>query len=124
MFVASLARMRDQGFSYIEVLISLSLFLGTLLFVGSMNMTSLHLLGKGKLNQRATLLLLEKIEELRVVPIDELTEGEFEAAAGSFVIRWKIQNDTPYFGTKQVVCRVLFQPAATVIVESIFYRSE
>jgi hypothetical protein len=87
-------------------------------------MTSLHLIGKGKMSQRASLLLLEKIEELRAVPLQELIEGQQEEQRGSFLLQWRIQTNTPYFGTRQIQCRVLYRPAASVIVESIFYRSE
>lgn len=116
--------MKQEGFSYIEVLISFSLLITSLFFVGSMNMTSLHLLGASKVNQRATLLLMEKIEQLRVVPIEDLTAGDYDETSGNFQISWRIENNTPYFGTKQIRCRVLFRPAGSVVVESIFYRSE
>jgi hypothetical protein len=116
--------MRNRGFTYVEVLISLFLLLFALLFLGRTNMTSLHLIGKGKMNQRATLLLLEKIEELRIAPLQDLLEGEQEEEHGLFSIQWRVQLNTPYFGTRQIQCRVLYRPAASVIVESIFYRSE
>jgi hypothetical protein len=116
--------MRDKGFTYAEVLVSLFLLLFALLFLGRTNMTSLHLIGKGKMSQRASLLLLEKIEELRAVPLQELLEGQQEEQRGSFLLQWRIQTNTPYFGTRQIQCRVLYRPAASVIVESIFYRSE
>jgi len=116
--------MRDKGFTYAEVLISLFLLLFALLFLGRTNMTSLHLIGKGKMSQRASLILLEKIEELRVVPLQDLIEGQQEEQRGSFLLQWRIQANTPYFGTRQIQCRVLYRPAASVIVESIFYRSE
>jgi Tfp pilus assembly protein PilV len=117
-------QMRQEGFSYVEVLISFFLLMSSLFVLGSMNMTSLHLLGAAKLNQRATLLLLEKIEKLRVVPIEELNEGDYDETSGNFLVSWRIENNTPYFGTKQIRCRVLFRPAGSVLVESIFYRSE
>jgi hypothetical protein len=116
--------MRNRGFTYVEVLISLFLLLFALLFLGRTNMTSLHLIGKGKMNQRATLLLLEKIEELRIAPLQDLLEGEQQEEHGLFSIQWRVQMNTPYFGTRQIQCRVLYRPAASVIVESIFYRSE
>jgi Tfp pilus assembly protein PilV len=116
--------MKEEGFSFVEVLISLLLLLGTLLMLGAINMTSVRLIGNGKINQRATLLLLDKIEELRAVPIESLDAGEFEEQAGYFVISWRIQNNSPYFGTKQIQCRISYKPAASVIAESIFYRSE
>lgn len=116
--------MKEQGFSYVEVLISLLLLLGTLMMLGAMNMTSLRLIGNGKINQRATLLLLDKIEQLRAVPIETLEPGDFEEEAGVFQIGWRIQNHSPYFGVKQVQCRITYRPAASVIAESIFYRSE
>ncbi len=87
-------------------------------------MTSLHLIGKGKINQRASLLLLEKIEELRAVPLQDLIEGQQEEEQGSFLLQWHVQTNTPYFGTRQIQCRVLYRPAGSIVVESIFYRSE
>jgi Tfp pilus assembly protein PilV len=116
--------MRQNGFSYVEILISLFLFLMTLLLIGRIDMTSLHLIAKGKLNQQAALLLLEKLEELKTTPIEQLTAGEFEESSGVFLIRWRIRDHTPYFGTKQIQCRILYSPAAATIVESLFYRSE
>lgn len=118
------SQMKRNGFTYIEVLIGLFLLLFALLTAGRMNMTSLHLVEKGKINQRATLLLLEKIEDLRAVPIQDLAAGEFEEEAGVFLIQWKIQENTPYFGTRQIQTRVSYKPSSTVIAESIFYRSE
>jgi len=87
-------------------------------------MTSLRLLSTAKLNQRASLVLLEKIEKLRVAPIEDLNEGDFQESTGNFLITWRIETNTPYFGTKQIRCRVIFQPTGTVLVESLFYRSE
>ena len=116
--------MRNKAFSYVEVMVSLFLFLMTLLLIGRMNMTSLNLIAKGKLNQRAAVLLLEKLEELKTTPIEQLTAGEFEESSGVFLVRWRIQDHTPYFGTKQIQCRILYSPAAATVVESLFYRSE
>jgi hypothetical protein len=116
--------MNENGFSYAEMLICLILLLTALLFLGRMNMTSLNLIGKGKLNQRATLLLLDKIEQLRATGLLDLISGDYREAAGVFSVDWKIQDNTPYFGTKQIQCRVTYVPAQTVIAESIFYRSE
>ena len=116
--------MRQNGFSYVEILVCLLLLLTAMLFLGRTNMASLNLIGKGKLNQRATLLLLDKIEELRAVNLLELTSGEFEEPAGVFRVQWKIQDNTPYFGTKQICCRISYVPSSCVIAESIFYRSE
>lgn len=116
--------MSKNGFSYLEVIVSLFLLLMALLFLGRMNMTSLKLLSNGKINQRATLLLLEKIEELRATPIENLMPGEFQQEILPFCVQWEIRSDTPYFGAKQIHCRVIYKPASNAVVESIFYRSE
>ena len=87
-------------------------------------MTSLRLLANGKINQQATLFLLQKIEEVRMIPIEDLLAGDFEEESGVFLIRWQVRNDTPYFGAKQIHCRVVYKPASSIVVESIFYRSE
>lgn len=116
--------MRQDGFSYVEMLICLLLLLTAMLFLGRTNMTSLHLIGKGKLNQRATLLLLDKIEQLRAANLLELEPGDYEEPAGVFRVQWKIKDNTPYFGTKQIQCRVNYVPAGSTIAESIFFRSE
>src|SRR4051812_36009038 len=74
--------MKKNGFSYVELLVCMFLLLTAMLFVGRMMMTSMHLIGKGKLNQRATLLLLEKIEQLRAADLLDLASGDFEEATG------------------------------------------
>jgi Tfp pilus assembly protein PilV len=116
--------MRTKGFTFLEVLLSLFLLLATLLLIGRANMTSLNLVARGKIGQRASLLLLEKIEELRTKPIQDLAPGDYEEATGAFDIQWRIANHTPYFGTKQIQCRVVYSPAVSVLAESVFYRSE
>lgn len=116
--------MRQRGFSFLELLISLFLLLLTLLLIGRMNMTSLNLVGRGKIGQRASLLLLEKIEQLRTTPIQELAPGEFDEASGVFDIQWRVTNHTPFFGTKQIQCRIVYSPAVSILAESVFYRSE
>jgi len=85
-------------------------------------MTSLNLISKSKINQKATLILLNKIEELRALPIQDLRSGESEESNGGFQLRCSILDHTPYFGTKQIRCCVLH--LEQTIVESIFYRSE
>jgi Tfp pilus assembly protein PilV len=112
------------GFSYLETLISVSLLMVIVLLMGAMNMTSLNLLGSGKTNQKATLLLLDKLEELRSLPIQDLADGIFDQTSGNFLVRWQIETNVPYLGTKKIHCRVIYQPAASVIVESILYRAE
>jgi len=87
-------------------------------------MTALNLIGRGKINQHATLLLFQKIEELRAVPLEQLNAGEFETPSGTFTINWRIEDHVPYLGTKQIRCRILYNPTQAVVVESLFYRSE
>lgn len=85
-------------------------------------MSSLRLLSKSKIQQKATLLLMNQVEELRSVPIENLLEGNVQEKSGTFLLEWSIQDHTPFFGTKQIRCRVLHQNQ--VIVETLFYRSE
>jgi hypothetical protein len=77
-----------------------------------------------KINQRATVLLLEKIEQLRALPIQEIRAGDFSEQNVPFQINWSIRDNTPYQGTFQIRCRIIHSSARQVIVESIFYRSE
>jgi hypothetical protein len=85
-------------------------------------MSSLRVLSKSKIQQRATLLLMNKVEELRALPIQDLSEGNAQEMNGKFLMEWSIQDHTPFFGTKQIRCRVLHQNQT--IVETLFYRSE
>ncbi len=88
----SLNVMKQHGFSYAEVLVSMLLLLSALLLIGETNMTALNLIGRGKINQRATLLLFHKIEELRMAPLENLAAGEFEEPEGAFTINWRIHR--------------------------------
>ena len=85
-------------------------------------MSSLRLLSKSKIQQRATLLLMNKVEELRALPIENLSEGELQEQNGTFLLEWSVQDHTPFFGTKQIRCRVNHRNQT--IVETLFYRSE
>ncbi len=85
-------------------------------------MSSLRLLSKSKIQQKATLLLMNKVEELRSNPIESLLEGSDQESSGTFLMEWSIQDHAPFFGTKQIRCRVLHQNQT--IVETLFYRSE
>ena len=85
-------------------------------------MSSIRLLSKSKIQQKATLLLMNKVEELRVIPIENLLEVISQEKQGQFLMEWSVQNHTPFFGTKQIRCRVLYQNQT--ILETLFYRSE
>ena len=85
-------------------------------------MSSLRVLSKSKVQQKATLILMNKVEELRSKPIEELTEGTAQAKNGTFLTEWSVTDHTPFFGTKQIRCRVYHQNQT--IVETLFYRSE
>jgi hypothetical protein len=84
----------------------------------------MSLINKGRLNQRATLALLDKMEQLRASAINELCPSDFAEEQGPFRIEWRIRANTPYAGTFQIQCRVIHPSTSSVIVESIFYRSE
>jgi Tfp pilus assembly protein PilV len=113
---------KESGFTYIEILVACFLVFGALFFIGSSNMSSLRLISKSKIQQKATLLLMNKVEELRSQPIEKLAEANIQEKHGTFLIECSIQDHTPFFGTKQIRCRVLHQNQT--IVETLFYRSE
>jgi len=85
-------------------------------------MASLRLMSKSKIQQKATLLLMNKVEELRAEAIEKITEGTTQEKHGVFLLECSIQEHTPFFGTKQLRCKVLHQNQT--IVETLFYRSE
>jgi Tfp pilus assembly protein PilV len=113
---------KHRGFTYIEILVACSVLFSALFYIGSANMSSIRLLSKSKLQQKATLLLMNKVEDLRVVPIQNLKEGISQENQGQFLIEWSVQDHTPFFGTKQIRCRVLYQNQT--MLETLFYRSE
>jgi hypothetical protein len=85
-------------------------------------MSAIRLLSKSKIQQKATLMLMNKVEELRVIPIETLTEGIMQEKQGLFLMECSVQDHTPFFGTKQVRCKVIYRDQT--IVETLFYRSE
>jgi Tfp pilus assembly protein PilV len=113
---------RRDGFSYIEILIACFLLFSAIFFIGSANMSSLRLLTKSKIQQKATLMLMNKVEEIRIAPLETLTEGTLQERQGTFVVEWTVQDHTPFFGTKQVRCKVIHN--SQTVVETLFYRSE
>ena len=113
---------KKSGFTYVEILVGCFLLFTALFFIGSTNMSSLRLLSKSKIQQKATLILMNKVEELRSKPIEELAEGTQQEKNGTFLMEWSVQEHTPFFGTKQIRCRVHHQNQ--IIVETLFYRSE
>ena len=113
---------KKNGFTYIEILVGCFLLFTAVLFIGGSSMSSLRLLNKSKIQQKATLLLMNKVEEVRMMPIENLTAGDFQEKDGTFLMQWTVQDHTPFFGTKQVRCRVLHRDQT--VVETLFYRSE
>ena len=85
-------------------------------------MASLRLMSKSKIQQKATLLLMNKVEELRSEPIEKIVEGNIQEKHGVFLLDCSILDHTPFFGTKQIRCKVIHQ--SQTIVETLFYRSE
>ena len=95
-----------------------------MLRIERIDMESISIQGRRKLNQRATLILLQKIEDLRISPIVELQPGEYEEQHGALCLKWRIVSDAPYPGVRQLHVTVHHSASKTNIVESIFYRSE
>jgi Tfp pilus assembly protein PilV len=114
--------MKHRGFTYIEILVACSVLFTAFFYIGSTNMSAMRLLSKSKIQQKATLMLMNKVEELRVLPIESIQEGISQEKEGLFLIEWSVQDHTPFFGTKQIRCRVLYQDQT--MVETLFYRSE
>ena len=95
-----------------------------MLKIEKIDMESINIQGRRKLNQRATLLLLQKVEELRTAPAATLERGEYEEAHGTLSIKWRVINDAPYSGIRQLHVTVYHSASKTSIVDSIFYQSE
>lgn len=72
--------------------------------------------------RRATMLLLDKIEELRAMPFNEVEKGTHQEVREPYRLEWVAKDNTPYPGTTQFQVRVKLPES--VIAESIFYRSE
>ncbi|MCI0605327.1 hypothetical protein L0156_20275 [bacterium] len=95
-----------------------------MLRIERINMESIKIQGKRKLNQRATLLLLQKIEELRTAPAATLEPGEHNEEHGSLFVKWNILKDTPYSSVWQFHVTIYHAASKTAIVDGIFYRRE
>jgi len=113
---------QQRGFTYIEILVACAVLFTALFYIGSTNMSSIRLLSKSKLQQKATMLLMNKVEELRVIPLESLTEGVSQEKQGQFLIECSIRDHTPFLGTKQIRCRALY--GNQTMLETLFYRSE
>lgn len=76
-----------------------------------------------KTRNKASLMLLEKIEILRTAKLQDLVEGiHIEPRPYRYMVITKIQKNQPYEGCYQIRSSVKLRD--TVLVESIFYRSE
>jgi prepilin-type N-terminal cleavage/methylation domain-containing protein len=96
-------RWGDEGFSLIELLISVTLLGVGILSLAGLFPLAMQRVASGDLESRATFHAQAKIEELKRVPWDELVMyAGADTVETAFRRVWNVQEDEPVVGMKQV----------------------
>lgn len=97
----------QRGFTLVEVLVAMTIFAVGLLGVAGIQGSMMRKNVSAIRNTEATSLIVDKIEEIRNTPYDNIAAGvENESALGTsniFSRRTTVQNDTPVPGETKTV---------------------
>jgi type IV pilus assembly protein PilV len=94
----------SKGFSIVEVLIALSVFMIGILAVGSMTINSINENASARKITEATNLAEQRLERIMALSYDSIIDDEI--VDGAYTISWDVTEDAVVVGTKSVVVTV------------------
>ena len=94
----------SKGFSIVEVLIALSVFMIGILAVGSMTINSINENASARKITEATNLAEQRLERIMALAYDTVVDDEI--VDGAYTISWDVTADAVVVGTKLVVVTV------------------
>ena len=96
------AKINNRGFSLIEVLIAVGIFSIGLLGIGTLLIASTNGNATARRVTESSSWAADRIEQLLIVPYDDLASSAEDETEGSYSISWVVTDDTPVDNVKSI----------------------
>jgi prepilin-type N-terminal cleavage/methylation domain-containing protein len=98
-------QMSNQGFTLIEVMIAMAIFVIGFLAVGSMQVSAIRGNGGAREATEAATRATDQLETLIALPYDRIVSGG-PLTQGAYTVFWNVANDTPLPNIKTITVTV------------------
>ena len=111
----------QKGFTLVEVMIGMAIFVIGYLAVGSMQMLAIKGNSSARKTTEAATLAADRLETLIVLPYDNLRDGD-SVTQGAYKVSWDF-DDGPLPNTKLITVTVTWQHRGTRNFEATYIRT-
>jgi len=115
-------RINDKGFTLVEVMIGMAIFVIGYLAVASMQLVAIKGDTSARKTTEAANWAADQLETLMVLPYDNIDSGG-PVTEGPYTISWQVDENTPLPNTKTITVRVSWQHGGTRTYEAIYLKS-
>jgi len=98
----------NKGFTLVEVMIGMAIFIIGYLAVASMQMVAINGDAGARKTTEAATLAADRLETLMILPYDNIAGGG-PVTEGAYVVSWQVDEDTLLPGTKAITITVTWQ---------------
>jgi len=105
-------RIRNHGFTLLEVLMAMAIFLIGILAVGSMQITAVEDNASARKRTEAATWAADHAENLMSLPYVNILDGG-PVIEGAYTISWDVDENVPLTNTKTITVRVIWNDHGT-----------
>ena len=98
----------NKGFTLVEVMIGMAIFVIGYLAVASMQMVAIKGGTSARKTTEAATLAADRLESLIVLPFDDIGDGG-PVTEGAYRVVWQVADDSPLLNTKTITVTVTWQ---------------
>jgi prepilin-type N-terminal cleavage/methylation domain-containing protein len=115
-------RKSDKGFTLVEVMIGMAIFVIGYMAVASMQMMTIKGNTSARKTTEAATLAADRLETLIVLPYDNIDSGG-PVTQGAYTVSWQVADDTPLPNTKTITVTVSWQHGGTRNFEATYVKT-
>ena len=112
----------NKGFTLVEVMIGMAIFVIGYLAVTSMQMLAIKGDTSARKTTEAATLAADQLETLIVLPYDNIASGG-PVTEGAYTVSWQVADDTPLPNTKTITVMVSWQHRGPRNFEAIYIKT-
>jgi prepilin-type N-terminal cleavage/methylation domain-containing protein len=115
-------RKSDKGFTLVEVMIGMAIFVIGYMAVASMQMMTIKGNTSARKTTEAATLAADRLETLIVLPYDNIDSGG-PVTQGAYTVSWQVADDTPLPNTKTITVTVSWQHGGLRNFEATYVKT-
>ena len=99
----------NTGFTIVEVMVGMAIFVIGYLAVASMQMVAIKGDTSARKTTEAATLAADRLETLIVLPYDNIASGGPVTEGGAYTVSWQVADNSPLPNTKTITVSVIWQ---------------